>query len=174
MAEGLAVAPGGGENMMLCEQRARCAFVTTVFAATQNLLGQPNNAARLAENAALIGELAKLCEDELAKGGGSSDFLDGLMQDISGQVCEALSKTDFYTKWGRHYLPSLVFAHKLEMCNNFKDPGVQNYGGDLFKANQDMADAAFNELPAPKPSVASRSSGYSAPVVSMAAYNDRY
>merc|ERR1712107_455018 len=100
----------------------------------------------------MITELAALTKAEQIKAG-SSAFLKGLMEDISGQVSEALSKEEYYNKWGRHYLPSLIFAHQLQMCNNFKDPGVQNYGGELFQKYQDLADVAFNKLPAPKPSI---------------------
>lgn len=54
-------------------------------------------------------------------------------------------------KWGRHYLPSLARAHQLQECLNFKDPGVQHYGGRLFGTERDLADDAFNNLPAPTP-----------------------
>jgi hypothetical protein len=37
------------------------------------------------------------------------------------------------------------------MCNNFKDPGVQHYGGDVFREVRDIADDKFNELPPPIP-----------------------
>jgi hypothetical protein len=33
-----------------------------------------------------------------------------------------------------------MFVHKMQQCNNFKDPGVQFYGGELFRALQDSAD----------------------------------
>merc|ERR1719272_2208173 len=88
---------------------------------------------------------------------------------------------DWYWKWGRHYLPSVMFAHNLQQCNNFKDPGVQVYGkGDLFTDIQEKADDAFNKLPAPKPTVRARASYSGAPSsaqaapVQMSAYNDRY
>lgn len=43
-----------------------------------------------------------------------------LLKDVEGQVTEAFSKNDYYTKWGQHYLPSLMRAHLLQQCNNFK------------------------------------------------------
>lgn len=79
-----------------------------------------------------------------------------LMVDIKGQVMEAFSKDAFFHKWGKHYVPSLAGAHLDQQCANFKDPGLQNYGGDLFKALQDRVDDIFNKLPAPKPSRVSR------------------
>ncbi len=48
---------------------------------------------------------------------------------------------------------SLLGAHLLQYCNNFKDPGVQNYGrGALFSEVRDEMDSIFCGLPAPKPS----------------------
>jgi len=79
--------------------------------------------------------------------------LSTLLEDVQGQVCEAVSREEWYTKWGVHYLPSLMFAHLSQQCNNFKDAGVQGYGGDLFQSIRDKADEIFLALPPPKPSV---------------------
>ena len=79
----------------------------------------------------------------------SGSALDGLFEDVKGQVREAVSRKDYYDKWGIHYLPSLRRAHQLQQCNNFKDPGVQHYGADLFQNLRDEADAIFNSLPPP-------------------------
>ena len=46
------------------------------------------------------------------------------------------------------------------MCLNFKDPGVQIYGGSLFKELQNLAEKAFCDLPPPTPSVAAQPKGY--------------
>jgi hypothetical protein len=77
----------------------------------------------------------------------------GLIKDFEGQISEATSRMDWYTKWGKHYLPSLKRAHELQQCNNFKDHGIQDYAGVLFSAIRDTADDIFNSLPPP---VASR------------------
>jgi len=74
-----------------------------------------------------------------------------LIKDVTGQVTEATSRRDWYDKWGKHYLPSLAQAHRLQQCNNFKDPGVQAYGGALFNLLRDEADAIFMKLPPPTP-----------------------
>lgn len=76
--------------------------------------------------------------------------LAALLEDVMGQCSEAVSRTDWFTRWGRHYIPSVMFAHMLQQCNNFKDPGVQVYGGELFESCRDAADDAFNTLAAPK------------------------
>ncbi|KAK1573544.1 von Willebrand factor type A domain-containing protein [Colletotrichum navitas] len=71
-----------------------------------------------------------------------------------GQVTLALSNPGYYSKWGVHYLPSLLNAHARQVCNTFKDPGPLRYGADspLFVACRDRLDAAFDNLPAPTPS----------------------
>merc|ERR1719329_643247 len=70
-----------------------------------------------------------------------------LLEDLKGQTTESVSKADWYRKWGRHHVPSSMFAHKLQQCNNFKDPGVQGYGGPLFQDIRDTSDDIFNQLP---------------------------
>ena len=71
---------------------------------------------------------------------------------LKEQVSMALSKQDFYNKWGCHYLPSLSHAHLLQQCNHFKDPGVQHYGSEIFQKNRDKLDQILT-LPAPEPSI---------------------
>jgi len=44
----------------------------------------------------------------------------------------ALSKPEYFKRWGVHYLPGLAMAHAHKTCSNFKDPGIQPYGGALF------------------------------------------
>jgi len=111
------------------------------------------------------------------------EHITALVEDLTGQVTEALSKSEFFQKWGKHYLPSLTRAHLSQYCNNFKDPGVQHYGGDLFKKIQEEADDTFMKLPPPTPSKKAipsnsyhsspSSHSYSAPApsVNMASYN---
>ena len=103
----------------------------------------------------------------------------GLIKDFEGQISEAVSRSDWYEKWGQHYLPSLKRAHELQQCNNFKDPGIQDYAGALFSAVRDAADDTFNSLPPPVPSPNSRvrtgsyssASRVSAAPASMSAFN---
>jgi len=105
------------------------------------------------------------CEEESTK---------ALLEDMCGQTLEAVSKAEYFNKWGIHYMPSLMFAHRLQQCNNFKDPGVQVYGGSLFADLRDEADDIFNNLPAPTPTVRSRVQASRAAPVSMSAYNNCY
>lgn len=112
------------------------------------------------------------------------DLTKELLLDLTGQVMEAFSKKEYFDKWGIHYLLSLNRAHQLQQCNNFKDPGIQNYGGTSFMELRDTVDDLFTNLPAPKPSAnygyygnhggrsaggqISRSAGFS-----MASFNSR-
>lgn len=86
-----------------------------------------------------------------------------------GQVALALTNMDFYNRWGIHYLPSLAGAHERQVCNSFKDPGPLMYGAEspLFVRCRDRLDAAFDSLPAPKPS---RTTGFQGEI-SMRVYN---
>lgn len=67
------------------------------------------------------------------------EYLESLMRDIQsdndneGQVGIALESDEFWKKWGKHYFPALRIAHNIEMCTNFKDPGLQGYASDLFR-----------------------------------------
>ena len=43
-----------------------------------------------------------------------------IFEDLLGQVAEAISTQPAWTKWGGHYLRSLLCAHRSMHCNNFK------------------------------------------------------
>jgi len=75
--------------------------------------------------------------------------VESILEDLRGQVAQAFSREDWFTKWGLHYLPSLLWAHATQQCNNFKDPSVQHYGGELFCHLRDEADDIFVRLPLP-------------------------
>ena len=106
-----------------------------------------------------------------------------LVEDLEGQVLTAVSRVDYFLKWGKHYLPSLSMAHLHQQCNNFKDPGVQGYGGDLFLKLRDIAEEKFMRLPPATPSrfnygvyggssyTSSHTSSYNPPVNMSAFYN---
>jgi hypothetical protein len=83
----------------------------------------------------------------------SVEYIKDLLADLEDQTTMALSTSAYFTKWGKHFLPSLIRAHLLEQCNNFKDPGVQNYGGEVFNKIRDKIDDIFVKIPPPKPSV---------------------
>ena len=74
-----------------------------------------------------------------------------IVDDLSDQVSQAFTEK-YYRKWGGAYILSLKRAHQLQVCNNFKDPGVQVYGGELFKKLQSRGDTIFNSIKPPTPS----------------------
>ena len=72
-----------------------------------------------------------------------------LVNTFESQVREALNMTaegshnDWFTKWGKDYLLSLACALENEVCNNFKDKAVSNFGGILFNLIRDEMDTIF-------------------------------
>ncbi|ORZ31233.1 hint-domain-domain-containing protein [Catenaria anguillulae PL171] len=100
-----------------------------------------------------------------------------LLTDLTGQGVLAF-EPEHFARWGKHYLPSLGRSHLLQQCNNFKDPGVQHYGGPLFNTLRDKMDRIFDDLPPAVPSIRqyvdrrTNTVRASAPV-SMASYNSR-
>ena len=103
-----------------------------------------------------------------------SKFISDLLLDCN-QIIEATQTVKAFNKWGKHYLPSLFNAHLMQECNNFKDPGLQHYGGVAFGNIRDDGDDIFNQLPPPKPSQNYNSGfrgGSRVPVASMRSFND--
>jgi len=131
---------------------------------------------------------AKVVPGETKASATARERVIALQQDLEGQLKEACSSSEYFNKWGKHFLKSIMRAHQLKQCNNFKDPGVQVYGNTQFNTVRDFADDVFSTLPPPVAAAAAKYAGYgygrgggggatsqmlaSAPV-SMAAYNDR-
>eukprot|EP01022_Parablepharisma_sp_SALTPOND_P021034 TRINITY_DN3995_c0_g1_i1.p1 TRINITY_DN3995_c0_g1~~TRINITY_DN3995_c0_g1_i1.p1 ORF type:complete len:727 (+),score=59.40 TRINITY_DN3995_c0_g1_i1:185-2182(+) len=69
--------------------------------------------------------------------------------EADGRVAKAFSTAERVQRWGAHYVRSIIRAHQIQQCHNFKDPGVQVYGGKLFKELQLKADMVFCGLPPP-------------------------
>ena len=92
-----------------------------------------------------------------------------LVEDLNFQIRQSLSK-EYFTTWGNNFVHSILRAHQLQYCNNFKDPGVQYYGGTLFHELQDTATELFDNITPPKPSNSTHNS-INGPL-SMSYYND--
>eukprot|EP01117_Protostelium_nocturnum_P008640 TRINITY_DN30_c0_g2_i1.p1 TRINITY_DN30_c0_g2~~TRINITY_DN30_c0_g2_i1.p1 ORF type:complete len:716 (-),score=297.14 TRINITY_DN30_c0_g2_i1:41-2188(-) len=82
----------------------------------------------------------------------NDERIQALLKDIDGQVKEGL-EDKYLQKWGRHFLPSIAKAHQAQQCNNFKDPGVQVYGGQMFNKIRDHLDEIFIKLAPPTPTL---------------------
>jgi hypothetical protein len=104
---------------------------------------------------------------------GKNEKLLGFLADLVGQIKIALSSKKEYERWGKHYLLALLDAHVNEICTNFKDPGLQLYGGgQLWSEIRDKLDTMYSTLPAPKPSKFVATATRQAPVQTMASYNN--
>ncbi|XWV25785.1 hypothetical protein QJ857_gp1303 [Tupanvirus soda lake] len=117
----------------------------------------------------IISDLVKFAENLSTL---ENSHVNALMQDLKGQVTEAINSV-YFNKWGRHYLLSLLNAHAKLLCNNFKDPGVQLYGGIQFREIRDQINVLFDALPPPKPSLVNMYSASSyVSISSMQSYNN--
>merc|ERR1719424_1277243 len=139
--------------------RATCsrARMQVLEALAATLLLCKDSSENLPSALAKIGEVAETVKQAVELAIEQDDeqvetYLSDLLKDLEGQIAMALSRKDYYDRWGRHFLPSVQRAHLLQQCTNFKDPGMQHYGGDVFREVRDIADDRFNELPAPVPS----------------------
>jgi len=88
--------------------------------------------------------------------------LKALNEDVSGRVAKSVSTPERYQRWGRHYLRAIVRAHQLQLRTNFMDPGLQVYGGKLFKDLEHRGGEIFVALPMTTGSRYASTSSYSA------------
>uniref|UniRef100_A0A6C0EKR0 VWFA domain-containing protein n=1 Tax=viral metagenome TaxID=1070528 RepID=A0A6C0EKR0_9ZZZZ len=93
-------------------------------------------------------------------------YIADLATDLTVQATQAVSRSDWFERWGRHYLLSLSDAHAQCLCNNFKDPGVQHYGGVTFAQLRQKCEDTFLGIDPPKPT--GRGYQHSAPISSLA------
>jgi len=139
-------------SMRLSFAEALAARAKTVFAdALFDVIGEhlPDSPLSILPKA---NETFRACAAELKRllaSVGDSEKIRDVIRDCEGQATEAVSKPEYFSRWGKHYLRSLCVAHEFEICNNFKDPGVQHYGGALFASIRDELDDIFQTLPPP-------------------------
>ena len=95
-------------------------------------------------------------------------YIQNIIQDFEGQIKEALNVTtrgqseNWFDRWGRHYLLSLMGAYTNEICNNFKDKGILNFKSPMFDRLCDTVSTVFEAIPPPKPIVKRRFLQYDA------------
>jgi hypothetical protein len=88
-----------------------------------------------------------------------SELLSNMIKDFVSadesheQITKAISRADWFNKWGYHYLLSLSLAHLTRQCHNYKDQGVQLYGNTLFQSLQDQVYQIFSSIAPPRPSL---------------------
>lgn len=98
------------------------------------------------------------------RGGGNPDAFNGLydkyqatdalelVRDVmpsadATEMGQVIMAPRFYGTWGKHYLRAYLSAQVYQQCMNFKDHGLQIYGGTLFHELQKMGDDVFAHLP---------------------------
>ena len=69
-----------------------------------------------------------------------------------GQISKAF-EDEHFSKWGRHYIPSVISAQRNQWGNNFKDEISKLYGGATVKNFIKQGNKLFMELPSPVPSI---------------------
>lgn len=81
------------------------------------------------------------------------ELVQSLFSDVAGevpagQISLALSSEEYYNRWGKHYLPSILSAHQKQYCNSFKDPGPLQYGkhSELFIKARDQLNEIFDDM----------------------------
>lgn len=128
--------------------RVRFEVVNMVYSAIET-----QKTSNLGDARALLNPVLKSIQQVIKSASGNDKkYLEALCEDVSGQIAMALSDEKNFKKWGGHYLPSIARAHLFQICNNFKDPGVQLYGGTLFERLRDKLHDVFCALPPPTPS----------------------
>ena len=95
-----------------------------------------------------------------------------LLADTKGEIFKALAPAAF-SRWGRHFLPSVLCGHVNQWPSSFKDESSKVFGSAITKALVDDGDRIFNSLPPPTASIAeaqyasaraaSAAMGYAAP-----------
>ena len=138
-------------DAVVAELRART--VTVGLEAVRQAVGGKGKAAQRMV-AGLAQDIEAVERQAQAAGAEVDGRLTALKADVSGRMAKALNGRERFQRWGRHYLRALLRAHQIEVCTNYMDPGLQGYGGALFKALRDDGDRIFLTLPAPTPSQA--------------------
>ncbi|KIW04784.1 uncharacterized protein PV09_03972 [Verruconis gallopava] len=138
---------------------------------------QTTDDAPLTELCAKVDALASRIQVQAGNDGSMLSLIEDLVgKEPNGQIRLAVSNIDYFEKWGKHYLLSILCAHQKQVCNSFKDSGPLLYGSEspLFIQCRDALDKAFDHLPPPKPSRPPRfKTGHQSSVVDMRRYHNR-
>ncbi len=108
----------------------------------------------------------------------NNTFIENLMIDLHneddnlGQLGKSLEKPEWFQKWGFHYLKSIIRAHELEKCMNFKDKSIQYYTTPDFTTEQKRIEDIFCNLTPPNPT--GRVNSYDNNVVALTNMNAYY
>lgn len=86
-----------------------------------------------------------------------------VLEDLLGEVSQAVGSKEAYDRWGSHYLRALASAHRAQTCTNFKDPGLLAYGGHATRDRRDALNTMCDSLPVPTPSIMPRGTAWGMP-----------
>lgn len=128
------------------ENYVRISMISLCYPA--NEIASNITAENLNETTDLISQLSQSINAIPAR----SDYLNALQEDLLGQITETFSRSDWYFRWGYHYMFSVISTQTHQLCNSFKDHAIQFYGGTTFNELCSEFNTMFNNLPAPKPS----------------------
>ena len=90
----------------------------------------------------------------------SIDFL----KDITDQIYKGLTKNDYFNKWGKFFIPSIIHFHNKKICPNFIQPGLQHYKNEKIIDLAEDYHEIFCTYEPPKPdypSISQQQSQYS-------------
>ena len=59
-----------------------------------------------------------------------NSYLDDFLKDITDQIYKGLTKLEYFNRWGKFYIPSIIHFHNKKICPNFIQPGLQHYKND--------------------------------------------
>ena len=79
----------------------------------------------------------------------ASGFTHPILVDLEGEAKKAVENLDAWNRWGQHHLRYNAMAHLGQVCPNFKDPGVQKYGGVHHQTLRDALNDISDSLPPP-------------------------
>ena len=82
-----------------------------------------------------------------------SDYSSSIIEEFGDQVTKALSKWDWYQKWGQHYLISILEAHMNKVDKSFASKSMSFYSTPALKELFEEGSFIFNSLPPPSPSI---------------------
>lgn len=146
------VAAAHGNNLDVTDDTARaeylCAVIKAINEAAANPAAfflEPNNLQFILQLGDALPTATPLCNAL------RSDVFPSSGEAVNeGELALAFSDAQTFKTWGCHYARSLVRAHQLQQCHNFKDPSVQLYCTAAFDKLRETADCMFVLLPPPR------------------------
>ena len=71
--------------------------------------------------------------NNLKNGKENDDYAEALILDISEQIFLGMTNIEYFNKWGKYFVPSIIYFHNKKICPNFIQPGLQYYKTETMK-----------------------------------------